>query len=46
MEPLVDFHRRVKGEHPDWEEYRRTMERQRRVMIRVAIESVGPDRRG
>ena len=46
MEPLVDFQRRVKGGHPDWDEYRRTMERQGRVIIRVAIESVGPDRRG
>ncbi len=46
MEPLADFYRRVKGEHSDWSEYRQTMERQRRVLIRVAIESVGPDRRG
>src|SRR3954465_8166737 len=23
MEPLVDWHRRVKGEHRDWNEYRR-----------------------
>jgi PPOX class probable F420-dependent enzyme len=46
MEPLVDFYRRVKGEHSDWSEYRQTMERQRRVLIRVAIESVGPDRKG
>ncbi|MGH7772632.1 MAG: PPOX class F420-dependent oxidoreductase [Candidatus Binatia bacterium] len=46
MEPLVDFYRRVKGEHSDWSEYRHTMERQRRVLIRVTIESVGPDRRG
>ncbi len=46
MAPLVDFQRRVKGGHPDWDEYRRTMERQRRVVIRVAIDTVGPDRRG
>lgn len=46
MEPLIDLHRRVKGEHPDWSEFRRTMEQQRRVIIRVAVESAGPDRRG
>lgn len=46
MEPLIDWHRRVKGEHPNWGEYRRTMERQRRVIVRIAIESAGPDRKG
>lgn len=46
MEPLIDWHRRVKGEHPDWSEYRRTMEKQRRVLLRIAIERAGPDRKG
>ena len=46
MAPLIDWHRRVKGEHSDWEEYRQTMEQQRRVILRIAIESVGPQRRG
>src|SRR6266705_5937792 len=23
MEPLVDYYRRLAGEHPDWDEYRR-----------------------
>ena len=46
MGPLIDWHRRVKGEHSDWEEYRRTMEQQRRVILRIAMESVGPQRRG
>ena len=46
MTPLIDWHRRVKGEHSDWEEYRRTMEQQRRVLLRIAIDSVGPQRRG
>ena len=46
MAPLMDWHRRVKGEHSDWEEYRRTMEQQRRVLLRIAIDSVGPQRRG
>lgn len=46
MEPLVDYYRRVKGEHTDWSDYRRTMERQRRVLIRITIENAGPDRKG
>ena len=46
MEPLIDWHRRVKGEHPDWAEYRQTMEKQRRVLLRITIESAGPDRKG
>ena len=46
MEPLIDWHSRVKGEHPNWTDYRQTMERQRRVLVRIAIESAGPDRKG
>jgi PPOX class probable F420-dependent enzyme len=46
MEPLVDWHRRVKGEHRDWSEYRKTMEAQRRVLLRITVERAGPDRKG
>ncbi len=46
MEPLIEWHRRVKGEHPDWSEYRRTMETQRRVLLRIVIERVGPENKG
>ena len=46
MEPLIDWHRRVKGEHVNWAEYRQTMARQRRVLLRIVIESAGPDRKG
>jgi len=39
MNPLVDYFRRTAGrEHEDWEEYRRAMERERRVLIRIDIE--------
>lgn len=44
MEPLVDYYRRIAGEHPDWEDYRRAMTRERRVLIRVSVDRVGPDR--
>lgn len=46
MELLMDWHRRVKGEHPDWEEYKKTMEKQCRVILRVEIESAGPRQKG
>ncbi len=46
MEPLVDYYRRVSGEHPDWDDYRRAMEREQRVLIRITIEHAGPDRSG
>lgn len=46
MEGLVDYYRRVSGEHPDWDDYRRAMERERRVLVRISIEQVGPNRAG
>lgn len=46
MEPLVDYYRRISGEHPDWDDYRRAMQEQRRVLIRVPFEKVGPSRFG
>jgi PPOX class probable F420-dependent enzyme len=46
MERLVDYYRRIRGEHPDWDEYRRAMEADDRVLIRVSILGVGPAREG
>ncbi len=46
MEPLVDYYRSISGEHPDWADYRAAMERERRVVVRITLESAGPDRRG
>jgi PPOX class probable F420-dependent enzyme len=43
MEPLVDYYRQVSGEHPDWDDYRAAMIRERRVIVRVTIERAGPD---
>ena len=28
MEPLVDYYRRIAGEHPDWDAYRAAMQRE------------------
>jgi PPOX class probable F420-dependent enzyme len=46
MELLVDYYRAVSGEHPDWDEYRAAMERERRVALRIDIDRAGPDRSG
>jgi PPOX class probable F420-dependent enzyme len=46
MEPLVDYYRMVSGEHPDWDDYRAAMERDRRVLVRVTITRAGPDAHG
>jgi PPOX class probable F420-dependent enzyme len=46
MEPLVDYYRRVAGEHPDWDEYRAAMQREQRVLLRIAVTQAGPTRSG
>jgi PPOX class probable F420-dependent enzyme len=46
MDPLVDYYRGIAGEHPDWDDYRAAMERERQVLIRLDIERAGPDRQG
>jgi PPOX class probable F420-dependent enzyme len=46
MEPLVDYYRRLAGEHPDWDEYRTAMTTQKRVLIRIDIQQAGPDKSG
>ncbi len=46
MEGLVDYYRRVTGEHPDWDDYRAAMEREQRVLLQVELTAAGPDREG
>ena len=46
MDPLVDYYRTVSGEHPDWDDYRAAMVRDRRVIVRIELERAGPDRAG
>ncbi|HWM02795.1 MAG TPA: PPOX class F420-dependent oxidoreductase [Actinophytocola sp.] len=46
MDGLVDYYRRVAGEHDDWDDYRLAMQRERRVLLRVQLERAGPDRAG
>ena len=46
MDGLVDYYRRISGEHPDWDDYRAAMVRDRRVLLRLSIERAGPSRSG
>ncbi len=43
MEPLVDYYRAVAGEHSDWADYRRAMEAEKRVLLRITPTSAGPN---
>jgi PPOX class probable F420-dependent enzyme len=46
MAGLVSYYRQVAGEHPEWDDYRAAMERERRVLLRMAVERAGPDASG
>jgi hypothetical protein len=46
MEPLVEYYRTLRGEHDDWDDYRAAMVRDRRCIVRITPERVGPDRAG
>jgi PPOX class probable F420-dependent enzyme len=46
MEGLVEYYRRVAGEHADWDDYRAAMERERRVLLRITVDRAGPDKSG
>jgi PPOX class probable F420-dependent enzyme len=43
MDGLVDYYRSVSGEHPDWDDYRAAMVRDRRVLITLSLTRAGPD---
>ncbi len=43
MDLLVEYYRGVSGEHPDWDDYRAAMIRDRRVIARITITRAGPD---
>lgn len=46
MEPLIDYYERAAGELEDEDAYRRSMEEERRVLLRVTAAKAGPDRSG
>jgi PPOX class probable F420-dependent enzyme len=40
---LEDYYRRISGEHPDWDDYRAAMQREKRLVVRITIDRAGPD---
>ena len=46
LEGLVDYYRKVAGEHPDWDDYRNAMQREQRVLVRIDLERAGPTKSG
>ena len=42
VDGLVEYYRAAAGEHPDWDEYKRAMERQGKCMIQISITEWGP----
>jgi PPOX class probable F420-dependent enzyme len=46
LDGLIYLQRQVYGDHKSWPEFRDRMERERRVIIRIVVETVGPSRRG
>lgn len=46
LDALVSLHRQAYGEHKNWPEFHERMVCEKRVIIRIVIESVGPKVRG
>jgi PPOX class probable F420-dependent enzyme len=46
MDTLVYLERQAKGENRDWPSFHERMAREKRVIIRIRIDDVGPKRRG
>jgi PPOX class probable F420-dependent enzyme len=42
MDGLIAYYRDMSGEHPDWDDYRAAMERERRVLLRITVTRAGP----
>src|SRR5262245_37674281 len=43
MEGLVEYYRSISGEHPDWDDYRDAMRRERRCLLRITVTAAGPN---
>ena len=46
MDHLVEYYRTLSGEHPDWDDYRRAMNEDKRCIVWFQIEAAGPDIQG
>jgi PPOX class probable F420-dependent enzyme len=42
MDGLIGYYRDISGEHPDWDDYRAAMERDQRLLLRIAVSKAGP----
>ena len=42
MDTLIYWYKQVRGEHKNWDEYKQQMADEKRVILRVKIEKVGP----
>ena len=40
VEELIEVYRAIGGEHPDWDDYRRAMVADHRLVLRIAVEHV------
>ncbi|MCX4744847.1 PPOX class F420-dependent oxidoreductase [Kitasatospora sp. NBC_01287] len=38
VEELIDLYRTLEGEHPDWDDYRAAMVRERRLVVKLHVE--------
>jgi PPOX class probable F420-dependent enzyme len=38
VEELIDLYRAIAGEHPDWDDYRAAMVRDRRLVLTISVE--------
>jgi PPOX class probable F420-dependent enzyme len=46
MDGLVEYYRRISGEHPDWDDYKDAMQREKRVLLLITPERAGPNLSG
>lgn len=46
MKLLIHIWRKLYGDHPDWDDYRKTAVREKRVIIAITLTRAGPDRSG
>ena len=40
VEELIDIYRAIRGEHPDWDDFRRAMVAERRIALRLHVDRV------
>jgi hypothetical protein len=46
MDGLIDYYRRISGEHPDWDDYRARDGTRPSGLLRITVTRAGPNRQG